>query len=271
MENPYPSNYAITAVFLCLLPTWSAQAESYQPVHVPENIDHTVYDNLLRTYVNNSGLVAYGKWKDNRVDSDALRLYTESFASAKQGIAEGAEAVASLINLYNALTLQSILEVYPVESIREIDDVWSKRRFIVGGEHVSIDDVEHGTLRPLIGWKVHAAVVCAARSCPPLQPFSYKAESLDETLDAANRKWMHRIDMNRFSSPDKIAEISKIFDWHEEDFESIGGVREFLKAYAPQRHRIFLGDAATRIRFMSYHWGLNDQSDLGKNYRRGLF
>jgi hypothetical protein len=240
-------------------------------VNVPAEISHSDFDHLLSKYVNNWGLVDYGKWKNDAADLDALAEYIEHFASSDRPFAKGPEAVASLINLYNALTLQSILDAYPVESIREIKGVWTRRRFTVGGEPVSIDDVEHGTLRNLIGWKVHAVVVCAARSCPPLKPFAYDAATLDETLDAVNRAWLQRIDLNRFSASEKVAEISKIFDWYGEDFESVGGVREFLKDYAPERHQEFLSEGDAKITYLPYHWGLNDQSGLGKNYRGGLF
>jgi len=270
----HKANFITTTFSVLLAATLfnlSAGAASYRRVWVPANIDHTEYDRLLRTYVNKRGLVDYRTWKRNTKDSQALRSYLEQFASGSEKIASGNGEIASLINLYNALTLESILEVYPVESIREIDEVWTGRRFTVGGESVSIDDVEHGTLRGLIGWRVHAVVVCAARSCPPLQPYAYDVETLDETLDAVTRLWLGRIDLNRFSPSENVAEISKIFDWYEADFDAIGGVAAFLAIYAPERHKRFLDPKNVRIRHLPYHWGLNDQSGVGNEYRRGLF
>ena len=69
--------------------------------------------------------------------------------------------------------LRWILSGYPIESIWQLKDSFTAKRHDVGGRKVSLDDIEHGTLRPLIGYRAHAVLVCAARSCPPLQRFAY--------------------------------------------------------------------------------------------------
>lgn len=235
-------------------------------VSVPAGVDHSAYDALLARYVDNIGLVDYKSWKQNPDDRKALDAYLESFAPESPEKATGNEEVASLINLYNALTLQWILENYPVESIRDTEKPWTERRYLVGGRKISIDDVEHGTLRPLIGWKVHAVVVCAARSCPPLRASAYSANQLEQQIEDAYINWLSRVDLNRFSPADNLAEVSRIFKWYREDYEPVGGVKKILIKYAPARHRQFLKKATFKIDYLPYHWGLNDQNGLGKDY-----
>src|SRR5260370_24216102 len=81
----------------------------------------------------------------------------------------------------------------------------------------SLDDIEHGTLRPLLGYRAHAVLVCAARSCPPLQRFSYTAPQLDEQIDTAYGSWLPQRHLNRVLSDQRKIEISSIFDLFKED------------------------------------------------------
>ncbi len=123
---------------------------------------------------------------------------------------------------------------------------------------------------PLIGWKVHAVVVCAARSCPPLQKFAYKSENLDERIEAVYRTWLSRVDLNRFSPTEKRAEISRIFKWYSEDFAAGGGIKSILRRHAPNRHKPFLAAGDFKIVYSKYNWGLNDQGGQGENYKGSL-
>ncbi len=132
----------------------------------------------------------------------------------------------------------------------------------------SLDDIEHGTLRPLLGYRAHAVLVCAARSCPPLQRFAYTAPQLDEQIDTAYGSWLARDDLNRFLSDQQKIEISSIFDWFKENFDKAGGTKNILVRYAPQQYHDFLAEGTYEISYLPYNWGLNDRGDHGKNYSR---
>src|SRR5690606_21631711 len=105
---------------------------------------------------------------------------------------------AALINLYNALTVNLILEHYPLASIQTLSGPFETKRFRVGGEMVSLDDIEHKTLRPQLGYQAHAVLVCAARSCPPLQRSAFRADDLEAQIAVAFRDWLARPDLNKF-------------------------------------------------------------------------
>lgn len=250
--------------------TSQAIGDDYLRPSVPSGIDHSRYEELLQKYVNARGMVDYGPWKASREDMKALNGYLEQFAPPPDRKISRNEEAASLINAYNALTIKSILENYPVESILLINDVWSKRRHPVGGIKVSLDDIEKGALIPLIGWKVHSVVVCAARSCPPLQMAAYTEANLDQKIEEVYSIWLSRIDLNRFSSSEKRAEISQIFKWYEKDFEAIGGAKKILVRFAPDRHKPFLSEENFEIIHTKYHWGLNDKGGRGKNFEGSL-
>ncbi len=237
-------------------------------VQTPKNIDHRSFDDLLKKYVDEKGLVNYAAWKKSAADLKALRDYTEKF-SAREPFADGNERVASLINAYNALTLRWILENYPTDSIQELDHSFKGKRNVVGGQTVSVDDIEHQTLRPLLGYRAHAVLVCAARSCPPLSRDAYRADVLDKQLDEAMRRWLARPDLNQFDPAKKTAKVSSLFKWFKDDFGGKGeGVQAVLGKYAPPQYQSFLRSPDVKIDYVDYHWGLNDQSGHGQDYKR---
>jgi len=245
-----------------------AHAQTGENVDVPAGIDHSDYDRLLKKYVNEQGLVNYAAWKQNQADLSALDDYLKQFAARADNPADGNEKAAALVNAYNAFMLHWILSNYPTESVWSLKDSFTAKRNEIGGRKVSFNDIEHGTLRPLIGYRAHSVLVCAARSCPPLQRFAYTADKFDEQDDRAYRAWLGREDLNKFSPNEKKVEISSIFKWFKPDFDRAGGVPKILGRYAPQSVREFVASGKYDTKYIPYNWGLNDQGLHGRNYSR---
>jgi Protein of unknown function, DUF547 len=243
-------------------------AQTGEAVDVRAGINHEQFDRLLKKYVNEQGLVNYGAWKQTRADLSALDDYLKQFAAAIDNPAQGNEKAASMVNAYNAFTLRWILSGYPTESIWQLKDSFSAKRNEIGGRKVSLDDIEHGALRPLIGYRAHAVLVCAARSCPPLQRFAYTADKFEEQDDRAYRAWLAREDLNRFLPNEKKVEISSIFKWFNQDFDKAGDVPKILGRYAPERVRDFAASGNYQLKYLPYNWGLNDQGPHGRHYSR---
>ncbi len=254
------------------------QNPSGENVDVRAGINHDEFDRLLKKYVNEKGLVNYGAWKQNATDLSALDKYLGQFAAkidppspgsgAAGNPAQGNEKTASLTNAYNALVLRWILSNYPTESIWQLKDSFSGKRHEIGERKVSLDDIEHGTLRPLTGYRAHAVLVCAARSCPPLQRFAYAADKFEEQDERAYRAWLAREDSNKFLPNEKKVEISSIFKWFKSDFDKAGGVPKILDRYAPASVREFAASGKYDIKYIPYNWGLNDQGPHGRDYSR---
>jgi len=261
--------WVLLVIFIFALALVSrACAQSGESVEVRAGIDHSEFDRLLKKYVNDQGLVNYGSWKQNATDIAALDNYLKQFAAKANDPAQVNEKAATMVNGYNAFVLHWILSSYPVESIWQLKDSFSAKRNEVGGRLVSLDDIEHGTLRPLIGYRAHAVLVCAARSCPPLQRLAYTANEFDEQDDAAYRTWLAREDLNKFVPSEKKVEISSIFKWFKQDFDQAGGISKILGRYAPPSLREFAASGNYEIKYLSYNWGLNDQGPHGRNYGR---
>jgi Protein of unknown function, DUF547 len=245
-----------------------ARGQTGESVDIRAGINHDEFDRLLKKYVNEQGLVNYSVWKQNATDLSSLDDYLKQFADKIDNPAQGNEKAASLVNAYNAFVLRWILSNYPTESIQQLKDSFSAKRNDIGGRKVALDDIEHGTLRPLIGYRTHAVLVCAARSCPPLQRFAYAAEKFDEQDDTAYRAWLARDDLNKFLPNEKRVEISSIFKWFKADFDKAGGLPKILGRYAPQSVGEFAASGNYEIKYLPYNWGLNDQGPHGRHYSR---
>jgi uncharacterized protein DUF547 len=237
---------------------------------VPAGIKNEAYDRLLKKYVNGQGLVAYEKWKASAEDMKALDDYLAQFAAGGSA-ASGKERYASLVNAYNGFVLQWILRNYPTESIWQLDHSFKARRHKLGGATVSLNDIENNMLRPEFGYRTHAVLVCAARSCPPLQQSPYSADQLDDQVSRAYRAWLARTDLNEFLIDKNEANVSSIFKWFRKDFDGAGGVKSILAKYAPASARPMLERSDSKLTYKTYNWGLNDQGSHGRNYTQRLF
>jgi hypothetical protein len=234
----------------------------------PAGLRHDTWDALLKKYVNERGLVAYEKWKASEADRKALDDYLAQFATHIETPAKGDDLAASAINAYNAFAIRWIIQNYPTESIQALPHSFDGKAHTVGGQKVALDDIEHGTLRPLLGYRAHAALVCCARSCPPLRRTAYTPEGLAGQIDAAYTEWLARDDLNQFQPEKNRVAVSSIFKWFKEDFDAAGGVPKILGMYAPPPVRAFVSKPGSKIEYLPYRWGLNDQGGRGEKYSR---
>jgi hypothetical protein len=228
------------------------------------DIDHSAWDAMLKRYVNQQHLVDYAAWKTGAlVDLD--NYIARLAAPWPQDISPAARK-AALLNAYNALTIRWIISNYPVASIWRTQHPFTEARHHIDNRAVSLDAIET-ELRNMADPRIHAALVCAARSCPPLRREAYTADKLDAQLDANVTEWLAMPDRNQFVPGKKSASVSMIFKWYKADFEKNGGsVEAFLAKYAP----VPLTNK-TALKYEPYHWGLNDASDLGKDYSATKF
>ncbi|MEQ8233355.1 MAG: DUF547 domain-containing protein [Gammaproteobacteria bacterium] len=149
-------------------------------------------------------------------------------------LADRTEKLAFFINAYNVMTLEIVADHLPLESIKDIgsvfNPVWKKTAGRLGGRDVSLDDIEHRRLRKLGDPRIHMAIVCASVSCPDLRTEAYRAARLDEQLDDQARRLLANPGKGARSDGEDL-EVSRIFDWFEDDFAVVGGVRAFIDRY----------------------------------------
>ena len=237
--------------------------------HDPDStatVDYAVWDRLLKTYVRRqeAGASLFDYAAVTPEDRTALDAFISRLAALPVDRYDRAQQFAYWVNLYNALTVQVVLDHYPVDSIRDIDispgwfsdGPWDKKLVTVAGEDISLNDIEHRILRPI--WadpRIHYAVNCASIGCPDLRAEAFVGERLDEMLDDAARTYINS--PRGVSIDGSKVTVSKIYDWFYEDFgRSTDSLLAHLIRYAepPLAEELAaIGD----IEDTAYDWSLN--------------
>lgn len=211
------------------------------------------YDELLKKYVTPKG-VKYREWHADAEDMASLRAIVESIGKAKPPTERNA-ALAFYLNAYNAWVLHNILQKYPTKGPLEGETFFFHgKRIRLEGKKISLDTLEQKIIRPRFQEpRIHFALNCAARSCPPLAPYAFRAETLDRDLDALSRAFSRTEGAATLDKAGKKLRVSKIFDWYGEDFAAGGGVIAFINRYGKRDF-----DTALAVEPMEYDWSLNE-------------
>ncbi len=244
---------------------WDASDESSV-----ERIDHGAWQDILDGHVapDSSGvnLVDYEGLAASAEDAAGLAGYLDYLQGLDPRDYSRAEQMAYWINFYNALTVQVVLDGYPVDTIRDIHEgvvpytgPWDDVHARVAGEDLTLNDMEHGILRPI--WqdrRIHYAVNCAAYGCPHLLDTAFTADNTEELLETGARDYVNNPRGVDVVDEDFIV-ISSIYDWYTEDF---GNTEESVKAhlieYAEHDLAEFLRGFEGFIEY-DYDWSLNSR------------
>jgi hypothetical protein len=234
------------------------------------SVDHQAWDALLKTYVKpgTDGLnrVDYAAFK--RAGHTELKAYLARLQAVDPKGLSRMEQFAFLANLYNAKTIDIVLDKYPVKSIKDIKlgggvvaaftgGPWKAKVLVVAGTELSLDDIEHGILRAVFkDPRVHYAVNCASVGCPNLQPEAFTAAKLESLLDAGANAYVNH-PRGVTVSTDGVR-VSSIYNWFKVDFgDNDAAVLKHLGKYAKPDLAQKL-KSADRIAGDSYDWTLND-------------
>jgi hypothetical protein len=233
---------------------------------------HAAWDAILKKHVVvlDHGRASQLRYAALMQDRAALQTYLATLSSVAESQYSGwsrSEQMAFLINAYNAFTVEKVLTRYPdLRSIRDFGRVFGNpfrdRFFTLLGRPTSLDDIEHGMLRPLFAdARMHYAVNCASIGCPMLREEAYVGARLDAQFDEQAVRFLSDRSRNRYR--DGRLEVSRIFDWYKADFEPLAayfaGYALLLADEPEDRARISRGEAP--LAFLDYDWKLNDALD----------
>jgi len=222
---------------------------------------HALWNKTLKRHVKD-GLVDYKELKRNSIDLDIyLKLISQSPRSEFDLWGSDAQ-LAFLINLYNAATIQLIVDAYPVESIKDIGFLphaaWRQKMIHLWDEKISLNHLEHDIILPRARHlpAVHFALVCAAKGCPQLRSEAYTGSLLKTQLEHQGQVFMGNTSKNRISKLEQTLYLSPIFDWYAEDFERVSGsVKNYLTKHAAHIFQTNL--SKYKIHYTRYDWSLN--------------
>jgi len=230
------------------------------------SVDHAAWDALLARYISRSAdgvnLFAYGRVSPD--DRKRLKDYIVNLETVRVSALPLPAQMAFWINLYNAKTIDIVLDHYPVKSIRDISlgglftiGPWKQKNMMVEGKSLSLDNVEHDILRKQ--WRdprIHYAVNCASYSCPNLAAKAWTPAKLEEMLDEGARAYVNhprgaRIEKGKLT-------LSRIYDWYRADFgKTDAEVIRHVSTYASPDLKKTLATVG-EIDGYDYDWSLNE-------------
>ncbi len=238
----------------CLLsgPTFLAAPDS-----VNAAVDNALYAELLAKYVKN-GVVNYQGFKD---EEDKLDQYLRILEGTNTKSLSHNEQFAFYINAYNAWTIKLVLSGYPgIESIKDLGGFftspWKKSIARIDGKVMTLDHIENDILRPRFADpRVHFAINCASKSCPPLQSKPYRGDILDQQLTEVTEAFINDPHRNRLEG--NTLYVSKIFKWYSEEFDNdiIGFFIKYAKGALKQKLR--KDRKQIEVEYLDYDWSLN--------------
>ncbi len=232
------------------------------------------------------GYVDYGRLRISPTYTDyqrcarQLRVFDLGVLSSRE------EQLAFWINLYNALIVDAVIQFGVKQSVNEVRGFFWRAAYSIGGARFNANDIEFGILRanaphPAIPGahfesndprlcftltqrdpRVHFALNCASKSCPPIGV--YDAEQIDQQLGLAARAFINSGGVEIVQDADEVR-LSKIFQWYAPDFGGhtlgIGDKTPLLKFIASYLNdvsqRAYLLEGNPKVRFLPYDWSLN--------------
>lgn len=243
-----PILFCRIGVFVLLIASVSSSRAENSPKWVQ------TYNGLLGKYVTSSG-VKYAAWKSNSADMQAIQQIVDAIAQEKISGLNKKEQLAFYLNAYNAWILHEALEKYPTKSVKDLlFTFFTGQRIKVAGEKMSFNHLEKEVIRPKFNEpRIHFALNCASRSCPPLNPEPFRADQLESQLEKLAVAFVNAPNGVTYNEGQKTAAISTIFDWYRDDFKAAGGPVAFINK---RRNPPLPNDA--KITYQDYDWSLNE-------------
>lgn len=231
----------LLSALLCLIavPALLAQTSTF----------FTKADAFLKANVSSGG-VYYEKIK---AAPESLEELVALIGSTKISAAPVAEQKAFYINAYNILVIKNVVSHYPIAKPTDVDGFFDARLFNVAGAQMTLSDIENKKIRPTYkDPRVHFALVCAGKGCPPLFAGAYLPATLDAQLTAVTTKALNSTWI-KVDDAAKTVQLNQILDWYKDDFL---GVSTSLVAYV-NKYRTTAIPATYKVSFYTYDWALN--------------
>jgi hypothetical protein len=216
--------------------------------------DPAAFDAVLEKRARNGGFDYAGT---DGQDRKRLSAYAANLGDAQPASMAPDEKKAFYINAYNVFAIETIL-TNPGKKITDIAGAFNKAKHRVGGEMLTLDDIEN-KLRDMKDARIHFAIVCASKSCPPLAAHAYTAADLNDALERQGRAFLNDPARNVIDKAKGRVALSKIFFWDRKEFERDGGaVLKFVSHYANDAATAsWLATYPKKPEFLEYDWSPN--------------
>ncbi|WP_215404668.1 DUF547 domain-containing protein [Vibrio gigantis] len=230
---------------------WNQSNETNQ-----EQVFHQDWQQFLDNYLVKQGQNTLVRYKTvTTEDKSKLKQYIRQLEQVNPLEYSKSEQYAYWVNLYNAVTVDLILDAYPIKSITKLGGLfsfgpWGDDVVVVNRKSLTLNDIEHRILRPI--WqdpRTHYAVNCASLGCPNLQLHAFTADNTEALLEQAASEFVNS-DKGVLVKGNKL-QLSSIYEWFAVDFGTEKQLIQHLDQYRTE--------AVTNTQNISYDydWSLN--------------
>lgn len=227
------------------------------PVAMADMVDNHIYAALLKKHVKNNHVNYDGFKQDERLLDEYLAILSHTNVK----LLSKKSRFAFYINAYNAFTIKLVLTKYPaINSIKEVgsffSNPWNQKFIPLQGKTISLDHIEHKILRSEFkDPRVHFAINCASKSCPPLRDEPYTGETLESQLNDQAENFIN--DKKNTFIKEGTLFISKIFKWFETDFSDNPLLLIRRYANGELKEQLDSSGENIKINYLDYDWTLN--------------
>ncbi len=203
-------------------------------------------------------------------------------AMAVEFRAKPEEGLAFFLNIYNSLVIHATIQVGSPQGFLQRYAFFSKISYLMGGHKFTMNDLEHGVLRgnrtgpgslfaqfrrndprlalslETVDPRIHFALNCGAKSCPPIRV--YAAQNIERGLQLAAEGFLR--DTVRYDAEARTVTVSQIVSWYRRDFperdeDLVAWIASFLDEAHPLREA---ARERRKLKFVyaPYDWSQNE-------------
>jgi hypothetical protein len=246
-----------------------------QPVFSQE-YDHSLYDGLLRSYVNSDGLVNYaGLKRDSMAD---LEAYLNQLADTNLKSLKPEERLPFWVNAFNVYVIKQVLDQPALRKIDQEPQFFNIPHPIAGGTY-TLNDILHRILRgqtnpvnqegpipgvtlPVSDPRVHFVLAYGTIDSPRLQNVAYTGGTMEAALREGSIAFANSPEFLKIEG--RQLHVCRVMKWYGEDFTSWGGPAAYLtrlvdpakRKDAAQIKKLLASDYAQATFY--YDWTVND-------------
>lgn len=198
-----------------------------------------------------NGMVDYAGIKANSAE---LKDLVNGIATYSLSAADAKTQKAFLINAYNILVIKNVVDHYPIAKPTDVTGFFDAIKFNLAGTQITLSDIENKKIRPVFkDPRMHFALVCAAKSCPPIANYAFTPSNVDAKLEAITKAALNNTNFIKVNTGNKTVQFSQILDWYKDDFlGEAASILEYVNKY-----RITAIPANFAQSFYEYNWALN--------------
>ena len=237
-----------------LIPFWDQTA-----LNSELTADHSKWNTLLERYVDynhSSGVNRFNYQGVTEADKLILDQYVEHMQSVDPRQFNFLNQKAYWLNLYNATVVSVVIALNHDGPIRGISGIWTKKWVNVASRKVSLNDIEHGILRPIYSDpRIHFGLTPATIGSGDILPIAFTGDNVNALLEKNTRKFFNKTNKGFYIDGNKLV-VSSVLKWYKSDF---GGSNEHIKAFISRYVSDDKADQIERTNKISYKydWSMN--------------